>query len=110
LTPRFGMIGFAVGYCTPMVIGNGVVLFILKSLVPDAHLWPRTRALLAGCVAEALLGRFVLLGVCNGPISFPLGVVACLLVFLAVVGLLDRTAIHEIVSLVKSNVPKPEAP
>lgn len=109
LTPRYGTLGFVIGYCIPMVLGNLVVLAILIKLVPDAHLWPRTRALLAGCIAEMLLGRFVLLGLCSGPLSFAGSVVACLVLFLAVVGLLDRSAVKEILTLIKSNVPKPKA-
>ncbi len=109
LTPRYGTIGFVIGYCTPMVIGNVVVLLILKRLVPDAHLWPRTRALLVGSAAEMLFGRFVLLNLCNGPFSFAASVLVCLAVFLSIVGLLDRSAVHEILSLVKTSVPKPKA-
>jgi O-antigen/teichoic acid export membrane protein len=108
LTPRYGALGFAIGYCVPMVVGNGVVILILKKLVPDAHLWPRTRALLVGCVAEMLLCRFVLLDWCTGPFSLTGAVLVSLAVFLGVVGLLDRSAIHEIMSLIKSNVPKPK--
>jgi len=109
LTPRWGALGFAVGYCIPMVIGNGVVVLILKKLVPEAHLWPRTRALLVGCAAVMLLGRYVLLGVCNGPLSLTACVVASLATFLGVVGLLDRSALHEIRALIKSQLPKSKA-
>ena len=62
--------------------------------------------MLVACVAEMLLGRFVLLDWCTGPFSFTGAVLLSLAVFLGVVGLLDRTAIREIMSLIKSNVPK----
>jgi O-antigen/teichoic acid export membrane protein len=108
LTPRYGMLGFAIGYCTPMVLGNFVVLLILKQLVPEAHLWPRTRALLLGCIAEMLLGRLVLLPLCTGVLSLTGGILSCLATFLGVVALLDRSAVKEVTALIKSNVAKPK--
>ncbi|HVY29337.1 MAG TPA: oligosaccharide flippase family protein [Polyangiaceae bacterium] len=106
LTPRYGALGFAIGMSIPTVLGNVVVLYILKQLVPDAHLWPRTRALIAGAITVALLGRFALAHVCSGPLSFAGGVAASVAVFLGIVGLLDRSAIHELVGLIRKNVPQ----
>ncbi len=103
LTPRWGALGFTIGFCIPVVFGNAVVLVILKRLVPDAHLWPRTRALILGCLAVMAFGRVLLAPACTGPFSFGLGVLASAALFLAVVGALDRSAIVEIRALVRKN-------
>jgi PST family polysaccharide transporter len=101
LTPRWGSLGFAIGYCVPMVLGNLIVVVILKRLVPDARLWPRVRALIVGGCAVALVGHFVLARFATRPISFSLSVLASAVIFLAVVGLLDRSAIGELLSLIR---------
>lgn len=95
LTPRWGTVGFTIGICLPGLLGNVVVAILMKRLVPGMHLWPRMRALIAGSLVIAALGYFVLAPVANGPLSFGLSVLACVVVFLAVVGLLDRSAIEE---------------
>jgi PST family polysaccharide transporter len=104
-TPLWGMVGFAIGYCIPMVTGNIVVMIILKRIVPNAKFWPRTRALILGGLAIALLGRFVLATWAVKPWSFTLSVLACVAVFFLVVGLLDRSAIDEIRTLIKRKQP-----
>jgi teichuronic acid exporter len=100
-TPRWGMVGFAIGYCIPMVLGNMVVMVILKQLVPNAKLWPRTRAFLLGGLAVALFGRYLLAPWATHPMAFVISVVGCAGVFFGVVGLLDRSAINEIRLLVQ---------
>jgi PST family polysaccharide transporter len=99
MTPRWGSLGFAIGYCIPVVVGNCVVAWILAGLVPEARLWPRVRALILGGVTEAAVGRLLLGPVATGPFSFTASVLASAGVFLAVVGLFDRSAIHELKSL-----------
>lgn len=106
MTPRWGALGFAVGFCIPVVLGNAVVLVILKHMVPEIRLWARIRSLIVGGLAVAALGRLLLGPLCQGPLSFGLGVLASALLFLGVVGLLDRSAITEILSLVRKSVPK----
>jgi len=106
LTPRYGALGFALGMCVPTVLGNVFVLYVMKLLVPEAHLWPRTRALIVGAVAIALLGRFVLAGFCRSPLPFAGGVLVCALCFLGLVGLFDRSALREIASLIRKSRPK----
>ena len=43
-----GSLGFVAGYCLPMVLGNVGIIIVLKSLIPQAKLWPRVRAAIAG--------------------------------------------------------------
>lgn len=105
LTPRWGTVGFALGMCIPSFVGNIVVAVLMKRLVPGTHFWPRMRALVTGSVAIALLGHFVLKPFALAPLSFGLSVLACALLFLAVVGLLDRTAIEEGWALIRKKQP-----
>jgi teichuronic acid exporter len=99
MTPRWGALGFAVAFCIPVVLGNAVVLVIMKRLVPESRFWPRMRALIIACLVITAIGRFVLGPVCNGPVSFGLAVLASAGLYLGVVGLLDRSAADDIRSL-----------
>jgi O-antigen/teichoic acid export membrane protein len=56
VTPFFGAVGYAVAYSIPTVIGNLVMIVVLKRLVPEARFWRRTRAAIVGAVAIALTG------------------------------------------------------
>lgn len=105
LTPRWGSFGFAIGYCIPVVLGNCVVAVILKRLVPDARLWPRVRALIVGGCAIALVGRYLLAPFATAPMSFGASVLLNALIFLIIVGVLDRSAIDEMLSLVRRRSP-----
>ena len=108
MTPIWGAVGFAIGYCLPMVVGNIVVIVILKQLVPDARLWPRTRAFIIGALTVWAVGRFALSPWVTGPLSFSLSVVASAVLFLGVVGVLDRSAIVEILVLAGRRKPAAE--
>jgi PST family polysaccharide transporter len=103
-TPRWGALGFAVGFSIPVVLGNAFVVLVMKWLVPETRFWPRTGALIVGGVVVALLGRFLLSPVAQGPISFGFAALMSAASFLGVVGLLDRTAIEEIRSLLPKKV------
>jgi hypothetical protein len=99
------MVGFALAMCIPGVLGNALVAVIMKRLVPDTHFWPRLPALIAGGVAVAALGHFVLKPFATGPLSFGLSVLGCVVAFLAVVALLDRSAIEEGWALIRKKQP-----
>lgn len=99
-TPRWGALGFAIGYCIPMVLGNVVVVFILKQLVPNVGLWPRTRALILGSVAVGLAGRFLIEPWIQGVVTLVLGVLASVVLFVAIIGLLNRSAIEDVLALI----------
>jgi O-antigen/teichoic acid export membrane protein len=101
MTPRWGTLGFAIGYCIPVVLGNCVVAVILQRLVPEARLWPRVRALILGGCGVAALGHFALRPYATGPISFAVAVSLSAAFFLGVVGLFDRSALADLHSLVR---------
>ena len=47
-TPRWGMIGFALGYCVHVVVGNLAILWVLRMLVPEAKVLRRGEILKPG--------------------------------------------------------------
>ncbi|HYQ16278.1 MAG TPA: oligosaccharide flippase family protein, partial [Polyangiaceae bacterium] len=100
-TPRWGTLGFAIAFCIPVVVGNAVVLVIMKRLVPESRFWPRIRALILGCLAVIALGRYVLSPICNGPFSFGFAVLGCAALYLGIVGALDRRVVDDIRSLLR---------
>jgi hypothetical protein len=106
-TPRWGMLGFAVGYCIPVVVGNLVVLVYLKRLFPGARFLRRYWAsVLAGAGVWGLC-RYVLAGWIDGA-SSPGAAVGLLVgsIALAVVAhaallfALDRRGVFAALSLV----------
>jgi O-antigen/teichoic acid export membrane protein len=101
LTPHWGALGFAIGYCVPMVLGNAVVLVVVRRLVPGLRLWPRMRALILGAISIAVVGRFGMAPYVLGVFTFSAAVLACAAIFLAVVGAFDRTVIHDILVLIR---------
>jgi len=105
LTQKWGSLGFAVGYCVPMALGNIGIIVVLKRLIPSTNLWPRTRASLLGGAAVVLVGHNVLAPRAGTPLFFTFSVFALAGVFLGVVLLFDRTAIDEIRSLLPRNKP-----
>jgi O-antigen/teichoic acid export membrane protein len=98
-TPRWGALGFAVGYCIPMVLGNVVVVYVLKQLVPSVKLWPRIGALLAGAAAVAIAGRLAVPWI-GGVLSLVVAVVASAALFVGIVRVLSRSAIDEVLELI----------
>jgi O-antigen/teichoic acid export membrane protein len=100
-TPRWGAVGFAIGYCVPMVIGNIGMIIVLKKLIPQARLWPRARASIAGGIAVASIGHYILAPWAQGPFAFVASVLLSAVVFLGIVLALDRSAVEDALTLVR---------
>lgn len=97
--------GFALGYAAAMAVGAVVIVLLARRELPRvpiarAYLAPLT----AGVVAVAL-GRVVLAPWVDGPITLALGVVAEVLSFVAVMALLDRRALAELLSQTRGEAP-----
>lgn len=101
-TPRWGMLGFAVGYSVHVVLGNILVLFVAKVVVPEAKLVSRLWAPALGAVVTALFGRYVLAAHVTNVGWVILAVLASLLVYMATVLALDRGTLQALLSLVRS--------
>jgi PST family polysaccharide transporter len=101
-TPRWGMMGFTIGFCTHVIVGNLGVVWMLKKLIPDAVIWPRLRASILAGFGAAGAGR-LLDGWVGAPspswlsaIKLVLGLVGCIGVFAGLLLAVDRTALAEL--------------
>ena len=98
IATHWGVVGFAAGYSVHIVVGNLAIVVVLWRLVPEARLWHRISAPIAGSVAVAAFGRAFL-----DPTT-PLGLVGAILVLIAVFGgvvtLVDRRAIRDAMAVI----------
>jgi O-antigen/teichoic acid export membrane protein len=101
-TPRWGMFGFAVGYSVHVVVGNVVVLGVLKLLIPQASVVSRLWAPAVGAAIIGLLGRHFLADHITNIGGVILGVLALLIVYMATVLLLDRAMLNALITVVRS--------
>ncbi|HET7544659.1 MAG TPA: oligosaccharide flippase family protein [Polyangiaceae bacterium] len=96
-----GALAFSLAYCIHIVVGNGAVILVVKSLIPAARLWPGIRAGLLAAAGATCVGRFVLLPWITGPLTLIAATLLGTLAFLAVLAVFDRSAALELVSLVR---------
>ncbi len=101
-TPRWGILGFALGYSVHVIVGNLIVLYVAKLLVPEAKLISRLWAPAIGAAVTALLGRHFMADHITNIGGVILGALACLLVYSATVIALDRTMLKAVLSLIPS--------
>jgi O-antigen/teichoic acid export membrane protein len=94
-TPRWGALGYAVGYCLPVVIGNCLVLYVLKLQIPGLRVWKRLRASIVAAATVAVAGRYGLTRWANDPLHFTAAVLATVLLFALVMALLDRSSVKD---------------
>jgi O-antigen/teichoic acid export membrane protein len=90
-TPRFGAMGFVVGSCIPMVLGNALLFYVISRTFPAARLWPRVRGAIVGGAVVGLVGKYGFAGWAYGATRFSLAVVGLALLFCLVVLLVDRS-------------------
>lgn len=99
-TPRWGALGFAVGYAVHIVVANGALMALTPRLVPHACLPRRLWASALVGVADYLLARW-LLAPHAGNIAGFVGCVAALLLFhIGALLLLDRSGIRAALRLI----------
>lgn len=101
-TPRWGAVGFAIGYCVPMILGNCLMLVVLKKMIPDARFWRRTRAAVVGGAVVATLGLRWLSAWATGPFQLVVAVLLEATAFVACVILLDRSLVNDALSILPS--------
>jgi O-antigen/teichoic acid export membrane protein len=97
---QWGMTGLAVGFCSHVVIGNIVVLVVIRRIFPSVRFWTRIRAPLAGCVAVIAAGRLVLAPLVTGIGSFALAAAVLAAVYAGVVWAIDRRGLVRAFSVV----------
>ena len=96
-----GALAFSLAYCIHIVVGNGAVIYVVKSLIPAARLWPGIRAALLAAAGAACFGRFALLPWITGPFTLIAAVLLGTLAFVAVLAAFDREAALNLVALVR---------
>jgi O-antigen/teichoic acid export membrane protein len=99
-TPRWGLMGFAVGACVPMVAGNVLLIYVARRMFPEVRLWPRIRAALVGGVVIGLVGRYTMSAWAFGPILFPVAIVLLALLFALVVFSIDRSLLSDALQII----------
>lgn len=109
-TPRWGALGFVVGSCIPMVVGNALLFYVTMRVFPEARLWPRVRAAVVGGVVVGLVGHYTMAGWAFGPVLFPIAVVLLALLFLAVVFAIDRSLLTDALQIIPRKRKASESP
>jgi PST family polysaccharide transporter len=96
---HWGARGFAFGYSVHILVGNLVIVFVLRRLIPGARLWSRLWAVAVAAAAIIVVGRFYLTAATG--LGLTAAVVAAIALFAAVLTLLDRTALKDALAIVR---------
>jgi O-antigen/teichoic acid export membrane protein len=100
-TPRWGMIGFAAGYCVHVVVGNIAVLVVMLYIIPGVRMARRVASSVLAGAAVFGFSRWI------GPMATTtprfIGVVAAtLVVYAAALFIVDRRGILDVIAMVPS--------
>lgn len=90
------VLGFSIAYASHVVVGNVAVLIVLRRKFPKIRLLRRVIGPLLGGLAVAAVGRLVLLPQVTGVGTFIGAVLASMVVFVAVLALIDREAVRRV--------------
>jgi O-antigen/teichoic acid export membrane protein len=108
-TARWGVLGFVGGYLTQVVAGNAMAIGLVRSTFPSTRVWTRVRGTGIAMLAEIAGARLGLARLVTGPISLLLAVAGCVVVFGAVVLLVDRRPMLDAFAMVQRSR-RPAAP
>jgi len=92
---------FAIGFCIHTVLGSLAVWMVVKHFIPEANLWSRIRGGLAAGVVTAITAHWLLLPWANGVFSLTAAVLVALAVFVGSCAVLDRSALVELLSMLR---------
>jgi PST family polysaccharide transporter len=104
-TSRWGLEGFVLGLCVHVVVGNLVVLVVLRRLLPEVRFLRAIRAPLGGGLATLALGWLVLRPWVDGAPRLVLAVAAAAALHVGVIALLDRQALRIVRDLLSRGDP-----
>ncbi len=99
-TPRWGALGFVVGSCVPMVVGNALLYYVTLRIFPELKPWRPLRASILGGVVVAIVGRYAFGRWAYGPPRFIAAVLALAALFCLVVLGLDRALRQEALEII----------
>jgi O-antigen/teichoic acid export membrane protein len=98
-TPRWGVQGYAFGYCFHVIVGNVLMLTLTPQLVPHSHLLRRFIGPVLGGIATYLAGRFLCADWADTTLRFIGAVLFMLLVHALVLAAVDRRRLIQAFSL-----------
>jgi O-antigen/teichoic acid export membrane protein len=98
-------LGFAIGYASHVVIGNIVIAMVLQRMLPEAKFWRRVRAPMIAAGVMTAAGRLTLVPHIHSPVSFAAAAVADVLLYGALVWLLDGHALVRAMSIMPKDRP-----
>jgi O-antigen/teichoic acid export membrane protein len=104
--------GFVCGYVVHVILGNVVVIFVVRRLIPGTPLWPRLRAAMAAAVIATAASYRLCAPWATSPWTLPPAILATVVAFLAILALLDRSALREAIAFLGGKhpeVPEPAA-
>jgi O-antigen/teichoic acid export membrane protein len=107
LTLKWGTFGFALGYGVTVVIGNVVAIHIIRTIAPTIDVMRRVLVPMIGCAAIVALGRVIGARAFSVP-GLVISVLLLAIAYGAVIALIDRAAVREVVGFVAAARKKPE--
>jgi O-antigen/teichoic acid export membrane protein len=110
LTPRWGIVGFAVGFIAQIVAGNATAIALVQTEFPTARPLGRLRGVAVALVVQVALGRLVLAPHVTGWTSLVLSVLASAACFAGVVVAIDRQALLDAVAMIRRTREAPASP
>jgi O-antigen/teichoic acid export membrane protein len=102
-TPRWGMMGYAFGYCFHVIVGNVLMFTLTPRLVPHSRVFRRLPGPLLGGVGVYLTGKYVCASWAQTPATFVGAVLLLLAVHAAILGLIDRRKLIQSFSLLPAD-------
>lgn len=100
-TARWGIVGFALGFVSQMVVGNFIVLWLAEATFPTVRILRRCWSSALAATVEGLTAHFVFAPLVTGWFTLVVAVVASAVTFLALLALVDRGTLLEVVGLIR---------
>jgi O-antigen/teichoic acid export membrane protein len=101
----WGMHGFAYGFIVHVVVGNSAVVFMLRRWLPEVRLWPRIRGNILAGVGTAVVSHIWLSPWATRLPTFLLAAAACVVVYLALLAVVDRKSVLALYGLLRRRTP-----
>ncbi len=100
-TARWGIVGFALGFVSQTVGGNAMVIWLTGRTFPTARVLRRCWSSALAATVEGLAARFVFAPLVTGWFTLVLAVLVSAVTFVALLALVDRGTLLEVVELVR---------
>ena len=105
-TRRWQALGFAIGYASHVVVGNMIMMAIVRRHLPETRLWQRFRGPVVSGLGAWAVGRFAVLPYIDGLATLVGGIVVVVAVYAGIAFAVDRRALVEALALVPAE-PEP---